>query len=51
LITPYTYAAMWFCAFAVGCVSAIANEQHTRNGTFIASIKIENGIGCGVLWG
>ena len=36
LITPYTYAAMWF-GFALAAYSAIANDSIQTIGTFIAS--------------
>jgi phosphate/sulfate permease len=38
LITPYTYAAMWF-GFALAAYSAIANDSIQTIGTFIASNK------------
>lgn len=36
LVTPYTYAAMWF-GFALAAYSAIANDSIQTIGTFIAS--------------
>ena len=36
IITPYTYAAMWF-GFALAAYSAIANDSIQTIGTFIAS--------------
>ena len=36
LITPYTYAAMWF-GFALAAYSAIVNDSIQTIGTFIAS--------------
>ena len=38
LITPYTYAAMWF-GFALAAYSAIANDSIQTIGTFISSNK------------
>lgn len=38
LVTPYTYAAMWF-GFALAAYSAIANDSIQTIGTFISSNK------------